>query len=446
MAAGLLSEREREVLFLAGDGLTDKEIALRLGIGPKTVRTYWDRMRAKLDAASRTEVLAKALRAAYDELASSEERIRMFVQHMPVLFTALDEHGNVILFNQEVQKVTGYQAEDLATNPQLFEHMLPDDEQRQKALRYFAEHSGEFRDYETVIECADGTNKTIAWSSRAKEFPVPDWASWSIGIDVTERVKAQDALKQSEESLRRLLADSEQGVWIIDTEQATTFVNQKLANMLGCRVEDVIGQRPSFFQEGASGELLREMLMTSPTTGGRIAFTTRFKRTDGSDIWAQVTVNPLYSDDGTLTGHAAVLTDISARKRAEESTGVTRQAYNTLLNAVSDRILRFNRELYCVYANFELDSPLGEESPIIEGRSWEELAKFLKPADEWAEAIREVLNTGQRSYLDTAHLGGEKSDVAVLLLPELGQGGVVTHVLAIANPCVVAAPVAAKLI
>src|SRR6476469_3339947 len=72
-----LSEREKEVLFLAGDGLTDKEIALRLSIGPKTVRTYWDRMRAKLGAASRTEVLAKALRSAYETLAESEQQLRL---------------------------------------------------------------------------------------------------------------------------------------------------------------------------------------------------------------------------------------------------------------------------------------------------------------------------------------------------------------------------------
>src|SRR5689334_15497103 len=71
-----LSEREKEVLFLAGEGKTDKEIAKELNIGPKTVRTYWDRMRAKLGAASRTEVLAKALQSAHDQLSASEQRIR----------------------------------------------------------------------------------------------------------------------------------------------------------------------------------------------------------------------------------------------------------------------------------------------------------------------------------------------------------------------------------
>jgi DNA-binding CsgD family transcriptional regulator len=67
-----LSDREKEVLSLAADGLTDKEIALRLSIATKTVRTYWDRMRQKLSATSRTQVIAKAFRETYKALRQKE--------------------------------------------------------------------------------------------------------------------------------------------------------------------------------------------------------------------------------------------------------------------------------------------------------------------------------------------------------------------------------------
>lgn len=62
-----LSERERTVLLLAADGLTDKEIAGQLGLSLKTIHTYWDRMRQKFGASTRTQVFARFLRISIRE-------------------------------------------------------------------------------------------------------------------------------------------------------------------------------------------------------------------------------------------------------------------------------------------------------------------------------------------------------------------------------------------
>lgn len=56
------SPREREVLQGASEGLTDKEIAARLGISRETVATYWKRIRGRLRGASRTQAVAEALK------------------------------------------------------------------------------------------------------------------------------------------------------------------------------------------------------------------------------------------------------------------------------------------------------------------------------------------------------------------------------------------------
>ena len=57
-----LSQRERDVLRLLADGLTNEEIGKRLFISPETVRTYVRKAMAKLDADTRTQAVAKALR------------------------------------------------------------------------------------------------------------------------------------------------------------------------------------------------------------------------------------------------------------------------------------------------------------------------------------------------------------------------------------------------
>ncbi|AIE84669.1 response regulator transcription factor [Fimbriimonas ginsengisoli] len=84
--SGEAPKREEQVLVLAAGGLTDKEIAVRLGISPDTVGTYWRRILAKYQAASRTEVVAKytqeRARAAVDNLRYVNECLKLVNEHM----------------------------------------------------------------------------------------------------------------------------------------------------------------------------------------------------------------------------------------------------------------------------------------------------------------------------------------------------------------------------
>ncbi len=78
-------KREEQVLVLAAGGMTDKEIAVQLGISPDTVGTYWRRVLAKYQAASRTEVVAKYM----DERASASMESLQYVNDC---LTLLNEH------------------------------------------------------------------------------------------------------------------------------------------------------------------------------------------------------------------------------------------------------------------------------------------------------------------------------------------------------------------
>ena len=85
-ATGEAPKREEQVLVLVAGGLTDKEIAIRLGISPDTVGTYWRRILAKYQAASRTEVVAKYAedrsKAAVENLQYVNECLKLVADHM----------------------------------------------------------------------------------------------------------------------------------------------------------------------------------------------------------------------------------------------------------------------------------------------------------------------------------------------------------------------------
>jgi DNA-binding CsgD family transcriptional regulator len=86
ITTGEAPKREEQVLVLAARGLTDKEIASKLGISPDTVCTYWRRILAKYQASSRTEVVAKYAsersKAAVENLQYVNECLRLVADHM----------------------------------------------------------------------------------------------------------------------------------------------------------------------------------------------------------------------------------------------------------------------------------------------------------------------------------------------------------------------------
>ncbi len=161
------------MLFLAADGLTDKEIALRLSIGAKTVRTYWDRMRQKLGAASRTQALGVALRTAHEELARAEQQLRMFADHMPVIFVAFDEQMRVVAYNREAERVYGYGPHQVIRTERIYELMWPDPEHRQRVMNEWKSKLGNYRNWELPAVAANGAIRVVAWSSSSFRDPIP---------------------------------------------------------------------------------------------------------------------------------------------------------------------------------------------------------------------------------------------------------------------------------
>ncbi|MEA2554649.1 MAG: hypothetical protein QOJ65_2825 [Fimbriimonadaceae bacterium] len=111
-----LSDREREILFLAADGCTDKEIASTLGVAIGTVGTYWERLRTKLQAANRSEAIAKALaesfRGTLAELEEAHEWTQLLIANATEYAIFMTNQKGVILdWNVGVARVLGY-AED----------------------------------------------------------------------------------------------------------------------------------------------------------------------------------------------------------------------------------------------------------------------------------------------------------------------------------------------
>jgi PAS domain S-box-containing protein len=160
----------------------------------------------------------------------SEERLRTVIQDMPALMAAFDRQGQIIAWNRECERVTGYMAEELVNNPNSVQLLCPDQDRLQQVLTEWCRPSQDYRDSEWDLTAKDGSTRTVSWSNLSATFPVPGWASWAVGIDVTERRRAQ---AESEEMQRKLLqAQKLESLGVLAGGIAHDF-NNLLAAILG---------------------------------------------------------------------------------------------------------------------------------------------------------------------------------------------------------------------
>lgn len=147
--------------------------------------------------ALRGREMEKAHKKAEIAIKQSEERLRLVIENMPVMLDAFDEKGKIIVWNSECEEVTGFSSNEIIGNPKASGLLYPDKKMNKYIYSMLKKYGNNFRNLEWDITCKDGNVKTILWSNISEEYPIPNWYSWAVGIDITERKKAQDQIERS---------------------------------------------------------------------------------------------------------------------------------------------------------------------------------------------------------------------------------------------------------
>ena len=136
--------------------------------------------------------------------------------------------------------------------------------------------------------------------------------------DITQRMEQRQALQRSEERYRRIVHTAEEGIWMIDADAVTTYVNPKMASMLGYEVEEMLGRTMYDFMDERARDDARENARRR-AQGISEQHDFRLSRKDGSDLWTAMSTSAAFDDAGRYTGALAMVTDITERRRAEDA-------------------------------------------------------------------------------------------------------------------------------
>ena len=131
-----------------------------------------------------------------------------------------------------------------------------------------------------------------------------------------QHARTLEALRASETKYRQMVETTAEGVWILDGQLRASYVNRRLAEMLDYSVEEMIGRSVfDFVDESERKNVWERVERRRQGIVGQ--YESRFRRRDGTEMWALISASPIQGPGGEFVGVLGLVTDITARKRTE---------------------------------------------------------------------------------------------------------------------------------
>ncbi len=174
------------------------------------------------------------------------------------------------------------------------------------------------------------------------------------------RHEMERKLKESEEKFRRIVETAQEGIWVLDMEDRTTYVNKRMAEMLGYPEKEMIGKKPfDFLIEREQSRAQHVLEHRRSGTGEVLDF--KFHRRDGSYLWGMLSTTPIQDSDGRIIAFLGMITDVTERKRAEEALKESHDRLITILESLDAMVYVADMETHeILFANNYVRSMFGE--------------------------------------------------------------------------------------
>jgi formate hydrogenlyase transcriptional activator len=281
-------------------------------------------------------------REAEEALRRTEEYRNLFVHATDAIIVYEPEGGTILDVNERACEMYGLPREALLARD--FRQLFGEPAQGESYIEDLLAE-GLVRGFEAVHLRADGTPFNLSVSSSVVEYQ-GGRAVLSLQRDITERVRAEEALRRSEEKFRSIVETTSEWIWEMDAEGVMLYNNPGVEVILGYTPEEFLGRKAWEFmheddRRGAE-ESLRRSVQAKRGWVGEVA---RWRHKDGTYRHLESNAVPIFGDGGRVVGYHGADRDITGRVRAEEELRAALSQVERLKNQLQSENVYLREEI-----------------------------------------------------------------------------------------------------
>jgi len=250
----------------------------------------------------------------------------------------------------------------------------------------------------------------------------------AVVINISERVRAEMALQESERKYRQLIENMQDCLYRTDIDGRLVFASSAIQGLMACAPDDIIGDKLSDYYVAPDGRK-KFLERLNQSADGRVDdFEAQVRRKDGQLIWLSANSHFLYDDSGQVIGVEGTLRDITGSKETEEELRKLSQAVEhageSILITDHEGMIEYVNPAFTKLSGYTFEEVLGNIPRILQAGVqdkyfYEHMWQTITDGKHWSSSIVE------------RHKNGELYPVLMSISPIEDDAGVITHYVAI---------------
>jgi PAS domain S-box-containing protein len=261
-------------------------------------------------------------RKAEQSLQKERDKAQKYLDVAGAIFVLIDTNERVTLVNKKGCAALGYEEEDIV-GKKWFDTFVPQEHRKRVKEGFHRLMAGEVEPveyFENPVLTKDGQQRLIAWHNAVLRDSVGNiTGTLSSGEDITERKRAEEALRQSEENYRKLFDGIPVGVYKTTPDGRILMANPALVRMLGHKSFEDLSRRDlekTGFDIGNPRSAFKERIEAE---GRLVGYESAWIRADGSLVHVSESARAVRDDSGSIVFYEGIVEDITEQKKTEKA-------------------------------------------------------------------------------------------------------------------------------